>query len=261
LPDLPQELRFGRVAVRPTARQLLVDGRPAPAGARAFDVLLALIERRDRVVSKDELLEAVWPGLVVEENNIQVQISTLRKLLGAHAIATVPGRGYRFALEPEPDAAEPEPADEPSPQQLVDPAPRRGARRLPRAMVASLVALVLLVGSGTLWLVRFQQSMAAQHAAPLRSLLVLPFTADEDDGRLSVLAMRIGADVARTLGDSLRHMRVSPSAAVATVGRNVDARAVGREANVRFVVEGTVHRTGGEADGRRGRGTHRSRGR
>ncbi|HET9576227.1 MAG TPA: winged helix-turn-helix domain-containing protein [Usitatibacter sp.] len=97
--------RFGRVEVRPAERQLLVEGRPAPLGARAFDVLMALIDRRDRVVTKDELLDVVWPGLVVEENNLQVQVSTLRKHLGARAVATIPGRGYRFTLEPEsPDA-------------------------------------------------------------------------------------------------------------------------------------------------------------
>jgi DNA-binding winged helix-turn-helix (wHTH) protein len=79
-----------------------VDNLPAPLGARAFDVLQALIERRERLVIKEELLDLAWPGLVVEENNLQVQISALRKLLGADAIATVAGRGYRFtvALEP-----------------------------------------------------------------------------------------------------------------------------------------------------------------
>ena len=82
--------------VRPGERQLLVEGSPAAVGARAFDVLVALIERRDRVVTKAELFDAVWPGLVVEENNLQVQVSSLRKLLGQDAIATVPGRGYRF---------------------------------------------------------------------------------------------------------------------------------------------------------------------
>ena len=90
--------RFDRIEVRPVKRQLLIDGQPTLLGARAFDVLLALIERRDRVVTKNELLDLVWPGLVVEENNLQVQVSTLRKLLGTHSIATIPGRGYRFAL-------------------------------------------------------------------------------------------------------------------------------------------------------------------
>ncbi len=88
--------RFGRYEVRPAERQLLIEGKPAPLGARAFDLLRALIERRDRVVNKNELVEAVWHGLVVEENNLQVQVSSLRKLLGPQAIATVPGRGYQF---------------------------------------------------------------------------------------------------------------------------------------------------------------------
>ena len=64
-----------------------------------------MIERRDRLVTKDELLELVWPGLVVEENNLQVQVSALRKLLGQEAIATVAGHGYRFTLEPAQAAA------------------------------------------------------------------------------------------------------------------------------------------------------------
>ena len=92
--------RFGRFELRPATRQVLVDNQPASLGARAFDVLLALIERRDRLVTKNELLDLVWPGLVVEENNLQVQVSALRKLLGQDAIATVATRGYRFTLEP-----------------------------------------------------------------------------------------------------------------------------------------------------------------
>ena len=83
--------------LRPTARQVLVHGQVAAIGARAFDLLMALAERRERVVSKNELLELVWPGVVVEENNLQVHISALRKHLGAAVISTVPGRGYRFA--------------------------------------------------------------------------------------------------------------------------------------------------------------------
>ncbi len=91
--------RFGQVEIRPSERQLLVEGKPAPLGARAFDVLLALIEHRDRVVTKDELFERVWPGLVVEENNLHVQVSSLRKVLGAKSVATIPGRGFRFTPE------------------------------------------------------------------------------------------------------------------------------------------------------------------
>ncbi|HWH41397.1 MAG TPA: winged helix-turn-helix domain-containing protein, partial [Usitatibacter sp.] len=95
--------RFGRIEVRPTERQVLVEGQAAAIGARAFDVLVALIEHRDRIVTKDELLDIAWPGVVVEENNLQVQISTIRKHLGLRAVATIPNRGYQFTLEPEAD--------------------------------------------------------------------------------------------------------------------------------------------------------------
>ncbi len=90
--------RFGNIEVRYTQRLLLVDGEPTALGARAFDLLSTLIERRDRVVSKSELLKLVWRGLVVEDNNIQVQVSALRRVVGANAVATVPGYGYRFVL-------------------------------------------------------------------------------------------------------------------------------------------------------------------
>ena len=92
-------LRFGpsgRFELQPAERRLLVDGRPAALGARALDVLIALAAQPDHLLTKNELLDRVWPGLVVEEANLQVQISNLRKLLGGDVIATVPGRGYRF---------------------------------------------------------------------------------------------------------------------------------------------------------------------
>ena len=97
--------RFERFEILPEQRQLLVNGQPVVLGARAFDLLLCLVELRDRVVGKDKLMARVWPGLVVEENNLTVQISALRKLLGGDAIATVVGRGYRFTL-PALDGAE-----------------------------------------------------------------------------------------------------------------------------------------------------------
>ncbi len=95
-------LCFGAVEFRPAQRLVLVEGRPVALGARAIDVLQALVDHRDRVVTKQELLDLAWPGRVVEENNLQVQISALRKLLGTQAIATVPGRGYRFTAMPAP---------------------------------------------------------------------------------------------------------------------------------------------------------------
>jgi predicted ATPase/DNA-binding winged helix-turn-helix (wHTH) protein len=98
--------RFGRFELNPSTRQILVDREAVSLGARAFDVLQALIERRDRLVAKAELLDLAWPGVVVEENNLQVQISALRKILGTEAIATIPGRGYRFTLPVQADGAD-----------------------------------------------------------------------------------------------------------------------------------------------------------
>jgi predicted ATPase/DNA-binding winged helix-turn-helix (wHTH) protein len=89
-------MRAGSASTR--ARVVLVDGRPAKLSGRAFDLLDALMQRRDRVVPKQELLDVVWPGLVVEENNLQVHVMNLRKLLGPESIVTVSGRGYQFTL-------------------------------------------------------------------------------------------------------------------------------------------------------------------
>ena len=95
---MPLRIRFGRTEVLPTQRCLLVDGRRVAVGSRAFDLMLALIEHRERVVTKGELLDLVWPGRVVEEANVQVQVSALRKILGAEFVATIPGVGYRLAV-------------------------------------------------------------------------------------------------------------------------------------------------------------------
>jgi len=91
-----EALYFDGFTILPGERRLLVNGAPAKIGARAFDLLLTLLAARDRVVGKDELLEQVWPGLVVEENNLSVHVSQLRKLCGPGAVSTVPGRGYQF---------------------------------------------------------------------------------------------------------------------------------------------------------------------
>ena len=91
--------RFGPFELQPNQRRLLNDGHPVELGHRAFDVLSVLVERAGQLVTKDQLLGLVWPGVVVEENNLQVQVSTLRKILGTTAIATTAGRGYCFTLE------------------------------------------------------------------------------------------------------------------------------------------------------------------
>jgi non-specific serine/threonine protein kinase len=97
--------RGGQVVVDARARRVSTPSGPARLSGRAFDLLLALIEHRDRLSTKQELMALLWPGLVVEENNLQVHVSSLRKLLGPDAIVTVSGRGYRLALDPDPAPA------------------------------------------------------------------------------------------------------------------------------------------------------------
>jgi TolB-like protein/Flp pilus assembly protein TadD len=92
---------FGRFRLLPQRRELRADGVVVELGSRAFDTLLVLTEARGALVTKDEILSRVWPDTVVEENNLVVQISALRKALGEDRdfIRTVSGRGYRFVAE------------------------------------------------------------------------------------------------------------------------------------------------------------------
>ena len=97
-----QTYQFGAFRLGTAPPDLTRDGVALPAGRRACAILAALLARPGDLVTKDELIEAVWPGQFVEESNLTVQISQLRQLLGdtekPHRwIATIPGRGYRFA--------------------------------------------------------------------------------------------------------------------------------------------------------------------
>jgi DNA-binding winged helix-turn-helix (wHTH) protein len=130
----------------PDRRILVAEGREVPIRGRAFDLLLALIERRDRVVSKDELMELVWPGRIVEDGNLTVHVAGLRKLLGSGVIATLSGRGYRFVAPVTEIAAEdglqPLPASVlPPPVQVETPGPA-GAAPWPGDLPRPLTKLI-----------------------------------------------------------------------------------------------------------------------
>jgi DNA-binding winged helix-turn-helix (wHTH) protein len=99
---LKNAYQFGPFLLDPDAHVLLRDGRSIPLPPKAYDTLLALVQRRGALLTKDELLNLVWPGSFVEENNLQQHISLLRKALGENGdgspeyIETLPRRGYRF---------------------------------------------------------------------------------------------------------------------------------------------------------------------
>jgi FixJ family two-component response regulator/DNA-binding winged helix-turn-helix (wHTH) protein len=94
-------VRFRRFRLLPRARQLLVDGQPVDLGSRAFDLLMVLVKAPGTLITKNEILSRVWPGTTVEESNLQVQVSALRKVLGGDrdVIRTIPGRGYMLAVD------------------------------------------------------------------------------------------------------------------------------------------------------------------
>ena len=96
-----QGLDFGRYRIFPRLRLLLRDGVKVDIGTRAFDVLWMLAQANGELVSKDQLLDAVWSGVVVEENNLQAQMSAIRRALGADRgmIRTEFGLGYRLVQE------------------------------------------------------------------------------------------------------------------------------------------------------------------
>lgn len=95
---------FGSFRVDAVKGLLLRDSELVSLTPKAFDILLALVENHGEVLTKDELMKVVWPDVVVEENNLARNISTLRKALGEHPqdsqyVATIPGRGYRFVAQ------------------------------------------------------------------------------------------------------------------------------------------------------------------
>ena len=237
--DTPFTRRHGRLTLQPAQRRLIVDGEPVKIGARAFDLLAALIERRERVVTKDELLELVWPGVIVEEANLHVQISGLRKLVGPGAIATVPGRGYQFV---EPDTAKPAAAP------LAAQATRRPLKVDWRWSAAAAVLVALALAG---W---FAFSRASTHAnAPV--FAAMPFAAVGDDALAAQLAAGVTAGIATDLG-RISGLRVIANLKTSAYARTraayartqADARQIARDLKADYVLTGAAQRDGDKVE-------------
>ena len=117
-------IRVGTFELYPSERMLCSAGKPVELGARAFDLLLVLVEHQGKLVTKATLLERVWPRVFVDENNLPAQIASLRRVLGAGSIRTVPGFGYRLELE----VSRPEPAGEAAAAPVAMPREREAPR-------------------------------------------------------------------------------------------------------------------------------------
>jgi TolB-like protein len=232
--------RFGRIEIRPGERTLLVDGEQVELGSRAFDLLLVLLEHRGRVVGRDELLEKVWPGIVVEESNLQVQVFALRKALGAQAIATVSGRGYQLALtEDPPTTASPPVAREP----FKNPGFLR--IRIPRLALAGF--LVAALGAAIFATFQYPAKRGVESAsmprAPL-SIVVLPFANLTGRPDQEYIAHGLTSIVTSDLMRLRDAFIVDQATAFSYRAKTPTAVQLSRELGVRFVLQGNLQSSG-----------------
>ncbi len=140
----PRVYAFGPYRLDPVRRSLIRDGETVRLTARVFDTLIYLVEHHGRLVSRDELQEAVWQGRAVDENNLGQAISALRKALPADAggnyVVTVAGRGYRFGVPVQVEYVPPKASPAPEP---AAPAHSKGLHLARRARAIALLAAAL----------------------------------------------------------------------------------------------------------------------
>lgn len=153
-------------------RLLLADGQVVPLGSRAMDLLIVLVERAGQVVSRAELIDRVWPHVAVEDNNLNVQVLALRKVLGSALISTRAGRGYCFTLAPR---VSPAPGDDDDVPRLKTRLPvtlpamfGRDREIAELAALAEAHRLVTLVGPGGVGKTLLAQHLLRGHEARFR---------------------------------------------------------------------------------------------
>jgi DNA-binding winged helix-turn-helix (wHTH) protein len=152
---------FGTFTLLQEPRLLISHGTPVPLTSKAFDTLVFLVDNRDRVVTKDELLRAVWHDVIVEEGNLTQQIFLIRKALGDTAqqpryIATVPGHGYRFTAGVKEIVTEGA-----SHSAAASTIPTPASHPWPVRPVASVATALVILGLGGLWLLRVSRTVTA----------------------------------------------------------------------------------------------------
>jgi len=237
---------FGPYRLDRHARVLLRDGTIVPLTPKVLDTLLALVESRNGVVSKDELLRLVWPDSFVEEGNLAQNISVLRKALGQSPdqvtyIETIPKRGYRFVPEVRsapaveqstadtPPSAEVPPTTAASP---VLPAPRI------RIMILAAVAVGLCL-IAAFWYLRYRRPGVPQ----VHSIAVLPLKNLSGDPQQEYFADGITELLTEELSKALPVRVTSRTSAMLYRGTGKSLPVIARELNVDAVLEGSVVRS------------------
>jgi adenylate cyclase len=242
---------FGRFRLDPRGgrlfrRDVTGDWEQVPIGSRALDILRVLLRGDGTVVSKDAIMNAVWPDVAVEPNNLSVQIAALRRVLdvgsaGQSCIQAVPGRGYRLALDAT-QAAEALPNQTPALVATSHHDARLGgwARhwRIASGAIVALVALLLIASWQVGWL-------SAAAAPPRLSLVVLPFDNLGTDTTDNSIADGITEDLTTLLAQVPDLSVTARNPASAYRGKPTDIRRIGGELGVRYAAEGSVRRVDG----------------
>jgi DNA-binding winged helix-turn-helix (wHTH) protein/TolB-like protein/Tfp pilus assembly protein PilF len=239
--------RFGPFQLDVAERRLARDGASVEITPKVFDLLVLLVEHRGRLLEKGQLLDALWPDSHVEESNLSVNVSALRKALGEGPdqrlfVETVPKRGYRFVAEVEAlttPAAEPLPPPGSPPSPAVAAAPRapgadgaRGSPRRRRLALAVAAGMVVLAGGALLW---------SSRPPRVRSLAVLPFKPLAESGGVDHLGVGM-ADALITRLSAIDEVIVRPTSATLRYA-DADPAAAGRELLVDAVLDGRVQRS------------------
>lgn len=220
---------------------LLRDGEAVNLAPRAFNMLLALIRRRGEVLAKDELMRQLWPDTTVEENNLTVIISALRKALGENPqqhryIVTVPGRGYSFVAEVKEVGEFLSEVEAP----LVPLPPIVEAAHRTKFTVRhfGLAALSVLVFAIAAWF--FLKALQPAAEPSVKTIAVLPFKNLSGQSGDEYLTLGLADALITSLGN-LRQVVTRPTSSVLKYA-NADPLAAGRELGVDALIDGRFQR-------------------